>query len=216
MKRITISRELRISSLTLCALALAALGSCAASSKQQPSQQLPPPSSSTPPPSSHPASSEPVPSIGELPVKRRKVWTNDDVVTLRTPADSYLLEKEEEDALKAQEAMKAEAPTDVGAKADSLKDADWHRQLPSSIGETQLLIKNKEQDISDDEATLDGLKAELATAPEERLKAKQKEIEIVTDELDRAKNELKVLEDHLAELGKPPASVTAAPPPSSF
>lgn len=215
MKRITISREFRISSLTLCALALAAQGSCAASFKQQQSQQSPPPSSPTPPPSSHPAS-EPVPSIGDLPVKRRKVWTNDDVVTLRTPADNYLVEKEAEDAAKAKEAANAKAATKVAAKPGASKEAASQTKLPSSIEETQLLIKNKEQDISDDQATLGGLNAELATAPEEQLKAKQKEIEIVTEELDRAKNELIVLQDHLAELQKPPANVILAPPPPSF
>lgn len=211
----TISRELRISSLTLCALALAAQGSCAASFKQQQSQQPPPSSSPAPTSSSHPAS-EPVQSIGELPVKRRKVWTNDDVVTLRTPADKYLVEKEAEDAAKAKEAANAKAATKVGTKPGASKDAAFQTKLPSSIEETQLLIKNKEQDISDEQATLVGLNAELAAAPEEQLKAKQKEIEIVTDELDRAKNELKVLQDHLVELQKPPANVTAAPPPSSI
>lgn len=216
MKRITISRELRIPSLTLCALALAAQGSCATSFKQQQPQKPPPSSSPTPPSSSHPAS-EPVPSVGELPVKRRKVWTNDDVVTLRTPADEYLVEKEEEDAAKAKEAANAKAAaTKVGAKPGASKDAALQTKLPSSIEETRLLIKNKEQDISDDQTTLDGLNGELAAASEEQLKAKQKEIEIVADELGRAKIELRVLQDHLAELQKPAANVTAAPPPSTI
>src|SRR5271154_2005251 len=66
--------------------------------QQSQAQQPPPPTPSPiPPPSSQPASDS-APPIGALPVKRRKVWTNDEVVVLRTPADSYQVEKEAKEA----------------------------------------------------------------------------------------------------------------------
>jgi hypothetical protein len=174
--------------------------------EQQQSQQTPPPPPA-PPQNSQPASQQAPPT--DQPIgKHRKVWTNDDVVLLRTPADNYLAEKE------AKEATEAEAAAKLAAQPKAAKEVPLEINLPTSIEETQLLIKNKEQDISDDQATLASLNAELATAAEEQKKAKQKEIEIVAAELDRAQNELKALQDHLVELHTPPASqAPAAPPP---
>ena len=170
--------------------------------EQQQSQQPPPP-----PPNSQPASQQaplPDPPVG----KQRKVWTNDDRVQLRTPADNYLVEKE------AKEAAEAEARAKSGTQPQAAKEAPLQIKLPSSIEETQLLLKNKEQDISDDQAALVSLNTELTNLSDEAKKAKQKEIGIVAAELDRARNELKALQEHLVELHKPPASEsTAAPPP---
>ena len=170
--------------------------------ERQQSQQPPPP-----PQNSQPASQQvplPDPPVG----KQRKVWTNDDVVELRTPADNYLVEKD------AKEAAEAAARAKSAARPQVAKEAPLEIKLPSSIEESQLLLKNKEQDISDDQAALVSLNTELANLSDEPRKAKQKEIEIVAAELDRARNELKALQQHLVELHKPPASESrAAPPP---
>jgi hypothetical protein len=175
--------------------------------QEQQQSQPPPPPPPTPAQNSQPASQQTSPSDPPA-AKQRKVWTNDEVVLLRTPADNYLVEKEARGAAEAEAAAKSAAQPKAGGEAPS------EIKLPTSIEETQLLIKNKEQDIIDDQATLVSLNTELANAPEERKKAKQKEIVIVAAELDRAQNELKALQDHLVELHKPPASEsTAAPPP---
>lgn len=205
-----ISRRLGILLLALGALPLLTQSKCLASveqeQEQQQSQQTPPPPPA-PPQNSQPASQQALPT-DQAAGKHRKVWTNDDVVLLRTPADNYLAEKE------AKEATKAEAAAKLAAQPKAAKEVPLEINLPTSIEETQLLIKNKEQDISDDQATLASLNAELATAAEEQKKAKQKEIEIVAAELDRAQNEHKALQDHLVELHRPPASQTpTAPPP---
>jgi hypothetical protein len=169
--------------------------------QQQQSQQPPPP----------PQNSEPAPQQALPPdppaAKQRKIWTNEDVVLLRTPADNYLVEKE------AREAAEAEAAAKSPAQAKAAKETPLEIKLPSSIEETQLLLKNKEQDILDDQAALVSLNTELANVPDEQKKAKQKEIEIVAAELDRARNELKALEERLVELHKPPAGEPAAAPP---
>ena len=140
-------------------------------------------------------------------IKRRKIWTNDDVILLRTPADDYLAEKE------ARKAAEDEAAARSAAEPKSTKETPSEGEFPTTIEETQLLIKNKEQDISDDQASLVGLNTELANVPDEQKKAKQREIEIVAAELDRARNELKALQEHLADLHNPPASKSAAEPP---
>jgi hypothetical protein len=169
---------------------------------QEQQQSQPPPAQNSQPASQQTSPSDPPAA------KQRKVWTNDDVVLLRTPADNYLVEKEARGAAEAEAAAKSAAQPKAGGEAPP------EIKLPTSIEETQLLIKNKEQDITDDQATLVSLNTELANAPDERKKAKQKEIVIVAAELDRAQNELKALQDHLVQLHKPPASEsTAAPPP---
>lgn len=144
-------------------------------------------------------------------IKRRKIWTNDEVISLRTPADEYLAEKESRESARAKAAAKS------ATQPKATIEAPPEVKFPTTIEETQLLIKNKEQDISDDQASLIGLNTELANASDEQKKAKQREIEIVAAELDRARNELKALQDHLVDLHKPPAGKSPAelPPPSS-
>jgi hypothetical protein len=179
---------------------------CAAQLDEQQQSQQPPPPPQNPEPASPPA---PLP---DAPVgKQRKIWTNDDLVLLRTPADNYVVEKEAREAAEAAEAV---ARANSAAQPMTAKEAPLEIKLSSSIEETQLLLKNKEQDISDVQAALVSLNTELVNLSDEPKKAKQKEIEIVAAELDRARNELKALQEHLVELQKPPASEsTAAPPP---
>jgi hypothetical protein len=210
MSRLMISRKLGILSFVLGVLLFFVHSKCLASveqqQEQQQSQQTPPPPSA-PPQNSQPAFPQARP--GDQPAgKHRKIWTNDDLILLRTPADIYLAEKE------AREAAEAEAAAKLADQPQASKDAPLETIFPSSIEETQLMIKNTQQDIIDAQAVLASLNAELASVPEEQKKAKEKEIAIVTGELNRAQNQLKAMQDHLADLQKPPASETqAAPPP---
>jgi hypothetical protein len=205
MSRLMHRQILGMASLALGAFLLATpswfVVSAAQLDQQQQSEQPPPP----------PQNSEPAPQPA-LPLdpparKQRKIWTNDDVVLLRTPADNYLVEKE------ARQAAGAEAAAKSPAQAKAAKETPLETKLPTSVEETQLLLKNKEQDIRDDQAALVSLNTELANVPDEQKKAKQKEIEIVAAELDRARDELKALEERLVELHKPRASEPAAAPP---
>ena len=210
MSRLMISRKLGKLSIVLGALLLFAQSNCLASveqqQKQQQSQQTPPPPSA-PPQNSQPASQQ-APPNDQSSGRHRKIWTNDDLILLRTPADIYLAEKE------AREAAEAEAAAKLADQPQASKDALLETSLPSSIEETQLMIKNTQQDIIDAQAVLAGLNAELASVPEEQKKAKEKEIAIVTGELNRAQSQLNAMQDHLADLQKSPASETqAAPPP---
>ncbi len=210
MSCLTIFRKLGKLSIVLGVLLFFVHSKCLASveqqREQQQSQQTPPPPPA-PPQSSQPASQQ-APPTDQPAGKHRKIWTNDDLVLLRTPADIYLEEKE------AREAAEAEAAAKLEAQPNAAKKVPSENNLPTSVEETQLFIKNKEQDISDDQSVLASLNAELASVPEEQKKAKEKEIAIVTGELNRAQSQLNAMQDHLADLQKPPASETqAAPPP---
>jgi len=200
----------------MCSLALGALllvapswfvPSAAARQEQQQSQPPPPPPSSTSPPSSQPAS-DPAPPIGPLPVKRRKVWTNDEVVQLRTPVDNYLVEKE------AREAAEAEAAARVAAKAKLVDEAGPPEKLPATLEETQKLITAKESQIADDQQALDRYTAELPNEPAERKDRMQGEINRITVRLPKERSELKVLQDQVEKLTKMQLNeTTTAPPP---
>jgi len=202
-------RKLRMYSLALGALLVASGWLVVLAAPQPDQQQSQPPPPPPPTPAQNPQSSAPQASASDPHVaKQRKVWTNDDVVQLRTPADNYVAEKEARESAEAEAAAKSAAHPKAGGNATP------ETQLPTSIEETQLLIKNKEQDISDDQAALATLNQELASVPEEQKKAKQKQIEIVAAELDRARSELKTLQDHLVALHKQPATdSTVAPQP---
>jgi hypothetical protein len=205
MSRRIVCRKYKRAALTLCAI-LFGIPSCflVNDAQGQEQQQSPPP----PPPAQNEQPALPETRLPDLSlIKRRKIWTNDEVILLRTPADDYIAEKE------AREAAEVEAAARSAAQPKATKEAPLEGNLPTTIEETQLLIKNKEQDIIDDQASVVGLNTELANVPDEQKKAKQREIEIVAAELDRARNDLKALQDHLVDLHKPPAGKAPAEPP---
>ena len=204
MSRSMVCRKYKRAALTLGTILFSIPGCFLVDDAQGQEQQQSPPQ----PPAQNERPTLPETPLPDLSlIKRRKIWTNDDVILLRTPADDYLAEKE------ARKAAEDEAAARSAAEPKSTKETPSEGEFPTTIEETQLLIKNKEQDISDDQASLVGLNTELANVPDEQKKAKQREIEIVAAELDRARNELKALQEHLADLHNPPASKSAAEPP---
>jgi hypothetical protein len=164
--------------------------------QQQSSEQNP----QQPPQSSDPSAPKP-----------KKVWTNDEVITLRSPADTYLAEKEAQAAADAKEAAKK------AELAKQIKEAALSMTLPTTPEETERLIRVKENRIRGFQDWLDRLKSDLPDAPAERKAAMQEQIEQSTSDLQRAQLELKVLKVHLETLPKtppsePPSSVPAPPP----
>src|SRR6476646_8903914 len=80
--------------------------------QEQPQSQQPPPQQNP-----QPSSQQPTATAQQAP-KQRKIWTNEDLILLRTPADIYLLEKE------AREAAEAEAEAaKIAAEAKPLMEA---------------------------------------------------------------------------------------------
>jgi hypothetical protein len=137
--------------------------------------------------------------------KPKKVWTNDDVLALRTPADNYLAEKE------AQEAANVEAAAKKAALEKEIKEAALSMKLPSTVEETQGLIATKQDEIIDFQKGLNRLKNDLAAASTDQKPALQQDIDSFTGRLKKAQLELRVLQDHLDHLMKAPPTEPVSP-----
>jgi hypothetical protein len=211
------SQELGAFSLALGAALLMAQLRCEAANVQQQEQQQSqpqqqqsqPPPSPTPPPSSQPAS-DPATSIGPLPVKRRKVWTNDEVVALRTSTDNYLAEKDGQEAADAEAAAK-EAAIRAALKSDKQPPLDI--KLPATAEETEKMLRNMQGDIQEETVVLEKMRQELADVPPEREVEKQKEIDRLTENVRTLRRDVKALEDHLQTFREKPQGENTPPAP---
>jgi DNA repair exonuclease SbcCD ATPase subunit len=213
------SQKLGASGLALCAALLLAQLRCEAVVAQQQEQQQsqsqqqppPPPPSPTPPPSTQPAS-DPAPPIGALPVKRRKVWTNDEVIVLRTPADDYQVEKEAKGAAEADAAAK-EAARKAAAKPEKEQPLDI--KLPATAEETKKMLKSALDDIQEETMVLNKLQKEQLDAATGQQAEKQKEIDRLNASLETLRRNVKALQDHLQTFSEKPQreNPPAAPQP---
>jgi DNA repair exonuclease SbcCD ATPase subunit len=142
--------------------------------------------------------------------KLKKVWTNDDMPSLRSPADTYLAEKE------AQESADAEAATKRAELEKQIKRAGLTIDLPATAEETQRMIKSKQERIKELKDRLDQLNQSPLDAPENQKAANQRQIEEFTGDSEKLQLEVKVLQDHLQSLAKPapssPPSTLPTPP----
>lgn len=168
--------------------------------EQQPSQaqqqdSRPQQDPQTSPESSHPSDPKP-----------RKVWSNDDVVSLRSPADNYQVEKE------AQQAADAKAAARKADLAKRVKQAGLTLELPPTSEETQRLIKDREGRIKDWQERVQRLSQDLVGAPADLKASAQKQIEAFTADSQKAQLEVEVLQDHLQELAKATPKHNEAPP----
>lgn len=168
-------------------------------------QQSPQPKQSAQTPAASPTSQQAEP-------KQKRVWTNDDVITLRTPADIYLAQKA------AQETAAAEAAAKEATEATQVKEGCPTEKLPATFEETHKLIAAKQNQIADYQQALDRYTAEFPNEPAEHKDQMQSEIKRITLDLPKERLELKELQDHLEELtkaqGKEAPAVPAPPPPS--
>jgi hypothetical protein len=184
--------------------------------QSQSQQQTPPPPSPTPLPSSQPAP-DPAPVIGALPVKRRKVWTNDEVVDLRSPADNYQVEKEATEAANAKAAAK-EAALKAIAKSGNQPPLDI--KLPETAEETEKKLKETQIYIQEETDALDKLHKDLVDAPTEQRAQKLEDIDRVKRLLEASQRDSKALQEHLQTFHEkpqgevPPAAPQPLPPGS--
>jgi hypothetical protein len=146
--------------------------------------------------------------------KQKKVWTNDDIIALRTPADIYLFEKE------AKEAAEAEAAAKREADARQIKEGGLTLELPSTAEETQRLINTRQDQIKDFQDAIDRLKKDLPDALPDKKPETEKQIELLNGYLQKAQLELKALQDHLQDLAKtktsePTSTLSTSPSPQN-
>lgn len=171
---------------------------------QEAAQQPPPPASSQQTaPSSQPAAE------GQPDAKKRKVWTNEDLVALRTPADIYILEKESREAAEA-EAAEKEAAQREAAKAEASTATE--AKLPATQEATEKLLSNKQGDLDEETAALAKLKTELPGTPAEQQPDKQKEIDRLSADTEALQRDLKALQEHLKTFAPKPEEQTSPPP----
>jgi len=191
---------------------------CPASTADQHEQQSQsqPPQPPPPAPAQNPEATSPSVALPEqLPVKRRKVWTNDEVTSLRTPADAYQVEKEAQAAAEARAAAKEAT---IRASLKSEKEPPLDIKLPNTRQETENMLKNTQADLQEETVVLDKLHKELLDSPEELQEQKQKDIDRLTASIETLRRDERALQGHLRtfeekpEEQKPPAG----PQPPTF
>ena len=186
--------------LLACLCPLAAHAAPVPQQEQQQQQQEQKPPENAQPVVPAPPSTEPAP-------KKRKIWTNDEVIELRTPADVYLADKDARDAAQA-EAVKR-------SKETKPEKQDPQEPLPLTAEETQAQITSRERLVAYERNRLDEMRAALGDAPADQQLAKLKEIDAVASNLEQIQARLTRLQDHLKRLQSRPAEKPApsAPPP---
>jgi hypothetical protein len=167
---------------------------CDASPAQQQEQQQSQSQQSPPPAQNSQPASQQTPPPDQPAAKQKKVWTEEDVILLRTPADNYQVEKEARGAAEA-EAAAEEAARKAAAKPG--KETPLDIKLPATSEETEKMLKSAQDDIQEETDVLDKLQKELLDAPAEQKAEKQKEIDRITASLETLRKDVKALQDHL-------------------
>lgn len=137
--------------------------------------------------------------------KAKRVWTNDDVGTLRKPVDEYEDAKRkqaDEEAAKKAEAAKTAAETPGEKPAPKPEDF-----LPKTVEEGEKRVAAKQYEIEMQYEAIELVKKEQAEATTEESRAAfQKRIDTLTATLEEAIGELRATDARLKELkSKPPA-----------
>jgi hypothetical protein len=169
----------------------------AAAQEPEPSSPVAAQDPQPPPPAAaqEPATPPPVAAAQEsqLPItthaKVKKVLTNDDLESSRTPMDQYLVDKE------AQEGA-AQAAADELASQQALAGI----KMPATVEETRRAMRDAHQDIDDEKDAIDRLNKEFETAPDVQKAGIQREIDRHTTGVQTSEQELKALREHLRQL----------------
>jgi hypothetical protein len=208
-----VSQTLGVSFLVLIGALLLAQLNCNASpvpyqEQQQSQSQQPAPPPPAPAQNSQPGAQQTSPP-DQPAAKPKKVWTEEDVILLRTPADNYQVEKEARGAAEAEAAAK-EAARKAAAKPE--KETPLDIKLPATPEETEKMLKSAQDDIQEETVVLDKLQKELLDAPAEQKAEKQREIDRITSSLETSRRDVKALQDHLQAF--PVRSQGENPPPA--
>src|SRR6266849_9616997 len=178
----------------------AALGLSAPAFAQSDSQKKTPPAKQT----------KPAP-------KPHKVWTDEEVGSLRTPADAYAEASERQNAQAADAQQPGTAHQTSTSKQAQKGVPPPTLTNPKSLEDADKMIAWENRDIAAQEEFLDKLKQEINEAPADQKERLTKLLAQRTQVLASTRNEWKKLQTKKRELAKPSApSVTAsAGPPSN-
>ena len=144
--------------------------------------------------------------------KPHKVWTDDEVGSLRSPADAYAEASEKQNA-QASGAQESSTANQTATSKEAQKGVPPPTLTnPKSLEEADKMIAWENRDIAAQEEFLDKLKQQIAEAPADQKERLTKLLAQRTQVLANTRNELKNLQTKKRELEKKPAasSVTAA------
>jgi Flp pilus assembly protein TadD len=132
------------------------------------------------------------------PAHRVKVWTNEELIATRTPADLYIFQKEAQAA-----ALEIEGFNNLAA-------CFAFGQPEGDAEETQKEIDTTLQSIRDSEQAVAQSRKALSTSPDNLKLRNQMELAQRMSELNHAREHLWTLQEHLQELEKksPPEPAT--------
>ena len=143
----------------------------------------------TPPDSQSPSSASPTHKV--------KVWTNEELIATRTPADLYIFQKEEQAAALEMEGF------------NNIASCFAFGQPEGNAEETQKEIDATIQSIRDSEEAVNQSRKALSTGPEDLKLRNQLELAQRMSELNHAREHLWTLQEHLREVEKSPAEPAA-------
>lgn len=138
--------------------------------------------------------------------KQRKIWTDDDLSSLRTAADKFVIEKEEEEAKKAAEAARAALPCPNKTRPAAAAPPGGPPALtdPKSADEADKMIAWESRDIQAQEETVARTQKELDAAPPDQREALRKTLQELTQTLEETRKEAQVLQLKKESLLNPP------------
>lgn len=131
------------------------------------------------------------------PTHKVKVWTNEDLIATRTPADLYIFQKEEQAA-----ALEMEGFNNVAS-------CFAFGQPEGNAEETQKEIDPTLQSIRASEEAVAQSRKALSNGPENLKLRNEMELAQRMSELNHAREHLWTLQEHLREMEKPPGEPAA-------
>jgi hypothetical protein len=151
--------------------------------------------------------------------KKHRVWTDDEVSTLRTPADDYVEQKQAAEAATASAAAAAELAKSK-SKSEKVVKGPPRLSNPKSPEDADHMIAWENRDVDAQQEYVDKLRTQLEQAggPEERERLEQKltqRIQIVEDtkkERDALVAQKKELEKKAGSAAKPGDSASTSTP----
>jgi len=148
--------------------------------------------------------------------KPHKVWTEDNLSAVRTPADSYIEAKDRQSAGSHSEAaVSAQDASEKQPAANSQKAAKTPPLAHAkSVDDANFKIEWEKKDIQGQEEYLVRMQGELEQAPPDQKEHIQKLIEQHTQILADTRKELQGLEDQKKDFQKNPAGQSAPAPPA--
>jgi len=139
-----------------------------------------------------------IPQNPEPATHKIKIWTNDDLIATRTPADIYMFEKE------------ALATANDAVVFQTLTSCFAFNQPEATSEDTQKAIQDTAQSVRDSEDAVAQARKELQNAPENLKARNQAELDRRTTELEKLREQLRVLQERLRQLNNQPAGETSS------